>query len=93
MNFEVDLVANASFDCGEFDGRFVTDAADRFDAVAAGGDGDLVLSPTFGWQQRFPASGIDPEPRRDIPVEAKILDDLSTLAEFRRPTGVADRGP
>ena len=44
--------------------------------------GDLVLSPPFGWQKRFQASGIDPQPRMDIPVEPKILDALLTMPEF-----------
>jgi transaldolase len=44
--------------------------------------GDLVLSPPFAWQERFQASGIDPEPRMDIPVEPRILGALSTMPEF-----------
>jgi transaldolase len=44
--------------------------------------GDLVLSPPFAWQERFQASGIDPEPRMDIPVEPRILEALSTMPEF-----------
>jgi transaldolase len=46
--------------------------------------GDLVLSPPFAWQERFQASGIDPEPRMDIPVEPRILEALSTMPEFRK---------
>jgi len=44
--------------------------------------GDVVLSPPFAWQQRFQASGIDPQPRMDIPVEPRILEALSTMPEF-----------
>jgi transaldolase len=47
--------------------------------------GNLVLSPPFGWQQRFQASGIDPADRMDIPVEARIVDTMyEQLPEFRR---------
>ena len=46
--------------------------------------GDLVLSPPFAWQQRFQGSGIDPQPRMDLPVEPKTLDDLATMPEFRK---------
>jgi transaldolase len=46
--------------------------------------GDLVLSPPFAWQQRFQASGIDPEPRIDVPVDPKINEALSTMPEFVR---------
>ena len=46
--------------------------------------GDLVLSPPFAWQQRFQGSGIDPQPRMDLPVEPKILDALATMPEFRK---------
>lgn len=46
--------------------------------------GDLVLSPPFAWQQRFQDSGIDPEPRMDVPVEPKILDALLSMPEFRK---------
>ena len=46
--------------------------------------GKVVLSPPFAWQQKFQASGVDPTPRMDIPVEAHIIDTLyEKLAEFR----------
>ena len=44
--------------------------------------GNLVLSPPFAWQQRFQASGIDPQPRMQLPVEPRIIDALSTMPEF-----------
>ncbi|MFZ1382527.1 MAG: transaldolase family protein [Scrofimicrobium sp.] len=44
--------------------------------------GNVVLSPPFAWQKRFQASGIDPEPRMDIPVDTKILETLKTMPEF-----------
>lgn len=46
--------------------------------------GDIVISPPFAWQKRFQASGIRPEPRMDRPVEPRILEALSTMADFRR---------
>ncbi len=55
--------------------------------------GDLVLSPPFAWQQRFQASGIDPEPRMDIPVEQKILDALYSMPEFRKAYDVDGLAP
>lgn len=46
--------------------------------------GNLVLSPPFAWQEKFQASGHDPQPRIDIPVDPQILASLERLAEFRR---------
>lgn len=46
--------------------------------------GDVVLSPPFAWQKRFQASGLDPEPRIDNPVDPKILAALMTMPEFVR---------
>lgn len=46
--------------------------------------GDLVISPPFAWQQRFQASGIDPQPRIDVPVEPRILEALGSMPEFRK---------
>ena len=46
--------------------------------------GDVILTITSGWQKRFNASGIDPEPRMDIPVDPKILKELVKLKEFVR---------
>lgn len=47
--------------------------------------GDVVISPPFGWQQRFNASGIEPLPRMDEPVDPRIVDTLyDTVPDFRR---------
>lgn len=55
--------------------------------------GDLVLSPPFAWQERFQASGIDPEPRMDVPVEPRILEALSTMPEFLKAYDVDGMTP
>ncbi len=56
--------------------------------------GDLVLSPPFAWQQRFQASGIDPAPRMDVPVEARIVDTLyEQMPEFRKAYDVDGMTP
>ncbi|HRC11525.1 MAG: transaldolase [Dermatophilaceae bacterium] len=46
--------------------------------------GDVVISPPFGWQEKFQASGHDPAPRMDIPVDPTILDALHQIPDFRR---------
>ena len=46
--------------------------------------GDLVLSPPFGWQQKFQESGIEPTSRIDIPVDPEIIASLERLEDFRR---------
>lgn len=46
--------------------------------------GDVVLSPPFAWQQKFQASGHDPQPRLDIPVDPQILASLERIEDFRR---------
>lgn len=46
--------------------------------------GDIVLSPPFGWQEEFEASGHDPQPRIDEPVAAEILASLHTIPDFVR---------
>lgn len=54
--------------------------------------GDLVLSPPFPWGQKFDASGVDPQPRIDIPVDPEIIASLERLEDFRRayePDGMA----
>lgn len=54
--------------------------------------GDLVVSPPFAWQEKLNASGIEPLPRIDDPVDPRTLDALGTLPEFRRayePDGLA----
>ncbi len=47
--------------------------------------GDVVISPPFGWQRRLNASGIEPTPRMQTPVDPRIVDALyGKLGEFRR---------
>ncbi len=47
--------------------------------------GDVVLTITSDWQERINKSGIDPTPRMDVPVDAKILDALKKhFPEFNR---------
>jgi transaldolase len=38
--------------------------------------GDIVMTMTHAWQARFNASGITPEPRIDVPVDPRIVDEL-----------------
>jgi transaldolase len=38
--------------------------------------GDVVLTMPYAWQVRFNASGIEPTPRIDIPVEPRLVADL-----------------
>lgn len=46
---------------------------------------DASLTLTHGWQVRFNASGIEPKPRIDIPVDPSLVDDLSRrVPDFRR---------
>ena len=57
--------------------------------------GDVVISPPFEWQVRLNASGIEPLPRIDEPVDPAVLDTLYTrFPEFRRAydaDGMSDR--
>ena len=46
--------------------------------------GDIVLSPPFGWQEKFQASGHDPVARIDEPVDPAIVDGLLTIPDFVR---------
>lgn len=47
--------------------------------------GDVVISPPWAWQKRFAASGIDVISRIDMPVDSRIVDDLSRhFPDFRR---------
>jgi transaldolase len=47
--------------------------------------GNVVISPPFGWQKRFNASGIEPLHRLDDPVDPRILHDLyDNFGEFRK---------
>lgn len=56
--------------------------------------GDVVLSPPFAWQQKFQASGIDPQPRMDIPVDAQIVETLyAKIPDFRKAYDVDGMTP
>ncbi len=46
--------------------------------------GKVILTIPYKWQKRFNASGIDPLPRMDDPVDARILEGLLKLEGFRR---------
>jgi transaldolase len=47
--------------------------------------GDVVISPPFEWQVRLNASGIEPLPRIDVPVDDAVLDTLyARFPDFRR---------
>lgn len=43
--------------------------------------GDVVISPPFGWQQRFNASDVTIKNRMDVPVEKSILAELQLKFE------------
>jgi transaldolase len=55
--------------------------------------GDVVISPPFDWQVRLNASGIEPLPRIDEPVDQGVMQSLQDdVPEFRRayePDGMA----
>jgi transaldolase len=55
--------------------------------------GDLVVSPPFDWQDRIDSNGIPVEDRIGVPVDARILDELLTLSEFRRAYEVDGMAP
>ncbi len=47
--------------------------------------GNVVISPPFGWQKRINASGIEPSHRLEVPVDARIVEDLyDNFGEFRK---------
>jgi transaldolase len=47
--------------------------------------GDVVLTMPHAWQVRFDGSGIDPQPRIDVPVEPAFVEDLlARVPDFRR---------
>lgn len=47
--------------------------------------GDVVISPPYAWQVRFNKSGIPVQNRIDLPVDPKIVHQLSTkFSDFRR---------
>jgi transaldolase len=54
---------------------------------------DVVLTIPHAWQVRFNNSGIEPQPRIDVPVDQPYIDDLLTrVPDFRRayePDGLA----
>ncbi len=47
--------------------------------------GDVSMTMPHAWQVRFNASGIVPEPRMDVPVDPRLVDDLlERIPDFRR---------
>jgi transaldolase len=47
--------------------------------------GDVILTMPFAWQERCDASGIEPTPRIDVPVDPEIIADLlEKIPDFRR---------
>lgn len=47
--------------------------------------GDVSMTLPYPWQVRFNGSGIVPEPRMDVPVDARLVDDLLTrIPDFGR---------
>lgn len=47
--------------------------------------GEVSMTMPYAWQVRFNASGIDPEPRMDAPVDPALVDDLlARIPDFRR---------
>lgn len=47
--------------------------------------GNLAMTLTAQWQARFNASGIEPSPRMDHPVDRNVVDELTNrVADFRR---------
>jgi transaldolase len=47
--------------------------------------GEVVISPPYSWQVRFNASDIEVRPRVDLPVDPKIVEELSRkFTDFRR---------
>jgi transaldolase len=47
--------------------------------------GDVILTMPHAWQVRFNASGIEPGPRIDVPVDPALIDDLlARIPDFRR---------
>jgi transaldolase len=50
--------------------------------------GDVVISPPYSWQVRFNASDVPVRNRIGAPVDAKIVDGLSSkFGDFRRAMG------
>jgi transaldolase len=47
--------------------------------------GEVTLTMPFAWQQKFDASGIEPEPRMDVPADPELVADLlEKIPDFRR---------
>lgn len=46
--------------------------------------GDLVISPPFDWQLRINENNLPVERRIDVPVDERIIAELSTIEDFRR---------
>ncbi len=47
--------------------------------------GDIIMTLTHQWQVRFNESGIDPQPRIEVPVDPAIISELTTrFADFAR---------
>jgi transaldolase len=47
--------------------------------------GDVSLTIPYPWQVRFNASGITPTPRMDVPVDPRLIGELSSrISDFRR---------
>ncbi len=47
--------------------------------------GDVSMTMPHAWQERFNASGIDPTPRMDVPVDRDLIADLyERIPDFRR---------
>lgn len=47
--------------------------------------GDVTLTMPFAWQEKFDASGIEPESRIDVPVDPALVSDLlERIPDFRR---------
>lgn len=55
--------------------------------------GDIVLSPPFAWQQKFEASGHEPEPRIGKPVDEVILSTLRSIPDYVRASTVDGLSP
>jgi transaldolase len=55
--------------------------------------GDIVMTMPHAWQVRFNASGIEPEERIGVPVDARLVEDMcARVPDFRRayePDGLA----
>jgi transaldolase len=47
--------------------------------------GDVSMTIPYPWQVRFNNSGIDPSPRMDVPVDPRLVEELSErIPDFRR---------